>query len=165
MFFKAFYIFFLFYTIALYAGTLEKEVTFDINHLSFTKIEGYDFVRLEGCISTTVELGEPCLPKASFSLLIPQGAEVTDIEIISLDKEEVSGEYEVYPTQNSQPFLKDMVFPFVEPDEDIYSKRTPYPERIIQSNHTGSMGGYKLASLLVYPIQYIPADKKLVFYS
>jgi hypothetical protein len=165
VFFKAFYIFFLFYTLALYAGTLEKEVTFDINDLSFTKIEGYDFVRLESCISTIVELGAPCLPKASFSLLIPQGAEVTDIEIISFDKEEVSGKYEVYPTQNSQPFLKDMVFPFIEPDEDIYSKRTPYPERIIQSNYTGSMGGYKIANLLVYPLQYIPTDKKLVFYS
>jgi len=165
VFFKAFYIFFLFYTLAVYAGILEKEVTFDINDLSFTKIEGYDFVRLKGCISTTVELGAPCLPKASFSLLIPQGAEVIDVEIISFDKEEVPGEYEVYPTQHSQPFLKDKVFPFVEPDEDIYAKSTPYPEKVIQPAHTGSMGGYKLASLLVHPIQYIPTDKKLIFYS
>jgi hypothetical protein len=144
---------------------LEKEVTFDLNDLSFTKIEGYDFVRLKDCISTTVELGVPCLPKASFSLLIPQGAEVADVEIISFDKEEVSGEYNLYPTQYSQPFLRDKVFPFVEPDKDIYSKSDPYPERVILSAHTGSMGGYKLANLLVYPIQYLPADKKLIFYS
>jgi hypothetical protein len=165
VFFKAFYIFFLFYTLALYAGILEKEVTFDINDLSFTKIEGYDFVRLKGCVSTTVELGVPCLPKASFSILIPQGADVINIEIISLETEEIDGDYKVYPTQRPRPFIKDIVFQFAPPDEDIYAKGTPYPENIIQLAHTGSMGGYKLTNLLIYPLRYIPADKKLIFHS
>jgi len=165
VFFKAFYIFIFFFTLVAFAGILEKEVTFDINDLSFTEIEGYDFVRLEGCKSTIVELGAPCLPKVSFSLLIPQGAEVIDIEIVSLDTEEIAGDYKVYPTQHPQPFIKGRVFQFVEPDKDIYSQTILYPEKVIQSAHTGSMGGYKLASLLIYPIQYIPADKKLIFHS
>ncbi len=165
VFFKAFYIFLSLFALIAFAGVLEREVNFDIENLSFTKIKGYDFVSLEGCISSTVELGAPCLPKASVSLLIPQGAEITDVEIVSLDTEEITGTYNIYPTQPSQPFIKDKVFPFVEPDEDIYNQANSFPEKVIQSIHTGSMGGYKLASLLVYPLQYIPAEKKLVFYS
>jgi hypothetical protein len=110
-------------------------------------------------------LGAPCLPKASVSLLIPQGAEITDVEIISLETEEIKGTYNIYPTQPSQPFIKNKVFPFVEPDKDIYNQVNPYPEKLIQPTHTGSMSGYKLTNLLVYPLQYIPVEKKLVFYS
>jgi len=97
--------------------------------------------------------------------LIPQGAEVIDVEVVSVDTIELESEYEVYPTQQPQPFLKDKVFPFVEPDDDIYSQNVPYPEKVIQSAHTGSMGGFKLANLFIYPIQYIPAEKKLIFHS
>ncbi len=165
VFIKVFYTFFFLFALIAFAGIMEKEVNFDISDLSFTKIEGYDFVNLKGCISSTVELGAPCLPKASVSLLIPQGAEITDVEIISLETEEIKGTYDIYPTQPSQPFIKNKVFPFVEPDKDIYNQVNPYPEKVIKYIHTGSMSGYKLTNLLVYPLQYIPAEKKLVFYS
>jgi len=165
MFFKTFCTVFFFFTLVAFAGVSEREVTFSSDDLSFTEIEGYDFVKLEGCGSTTREIGAPSLPRAAFSLLIPQGAEVTSVEIVTIDKEEIAGEYKVYPTQHPQPFIKGKVFPFVEPDEDIYAQTTPYPQEIIENPHTGSMGGYRLASLLIYPLQYIPADKKLIFHS
>jgi len=155
---------FFFFALVLTAGIIEKEVTFNINDLAFSSLEGYDLVKLKGCKST-VEIGAPLLPRASFSLLIPQGSEVADIEVVSFDKEEIAGEYNIYPTQHPQPFTKDKVFPFVEPDKDIYTASFPYPGKIVENPNTGSMGGYRLASLLVYPLQYIPAEKKLVFYS
>jgi len=157
-------IFLFFFALIASAGVIQKELTFDKNDISFAKIDKYDFIRLKGCEST-VETGAPSLPRASFSLLIPQGAEVIDVEVISVDKEVISGEYDIYPTQHPQPFIKGKVFPFVEPDKNIYTQATPYPEKIIESSHTGSMSGYRLASLLIYPIQYIPKDKQLIFYS
>jgi hypothetical protein len=157
-------LFFLFLSLTAFAGVIEQEITFEKNDISFTKIEKYDFIRLKGCESNE-EIGAPSLPRASFSLLIPQGSEVTRVEVISLDKEIIPGEYEVYPTQHPQPFIKGKIFEFVEPDKDIYAQDTPYPEKIIEFSHTGSMGGYKLANLLAYPIQYIPKEKQLIFYS
>ncbi len=162
--YNSFCLFFFFFALVLTAGIVEKEVTFNIDDLTFSSLEGYDLVKLKGCKST-VEIGAPLLPRASFSILIPQGAEVVDIEVVSFAKEEITGEYNIYPTQHPQPFLKDKVFPSVEPDKDIYASNLPYPEKIAENPKTGSMGGYKLASLLVYPLQYIPAEKKLVFYS
>ena len=164
-FFSAFYIFVCFFAFTALAGVLEKEITFNRGDISFSKIEEYDVVKLKGCDATTIDIGFPSLPRASFSLLIPNGAEVRSVEIISVDKEEITGEYDIYPTQHPQPFLKDKVFPFVEQDEDAYAETTLYPGKIIESPKTGSLGGYELASLLVYPLQYIPSDKKLVFYS
>jgi len=164
-FFSAFYIFVFFSAFTAFAGVLEKEITFNRSDITFSKIGGYDVVKLEGCGSTTMDLGSPLLPRASLSLLIPHDAEVTNVEIVSVDKEEITGEYDIYPTQHPQPFLKDKSFPFVEPDADAYAKTTLYPEKIIENPNTGSMGGYKLASLLVYPVQYIPSEKKLIFYS
>jgi len=165
VFFSVFCIFLLFSAFVVFAGVVEKEITFNRGDITFSKIEGYDVVKLEGCGSTTMEVGSPLLPRASFSLLIPQGAEVTNVEIVSVDKEEITGEYDIYPTQHPQPFLKGEAFPFVDQNKDIYAKTTFYPEKIIENPNTGSMGGYKLASLLVYPLQYIPSEKKLVFYS
>jgi hypothetical protein len=162
--YKVFNLCLFFFALVLTAGVLENEVSFNIEDLSFSQLKGYDLVKLEGC-ELTVEVGAPLLPRASFSLLIPQGAEVVNIEVVSVDKEEITGEYDIYPTQHPQPFLKGKVFPFVEPDEDIYSQTVPYPEKIIHSTHTGSMGGFRLTSVLIYPLQYIPQEKKLIFYS
>ncbi len=165
VFFSVFCIFVFFFAFVVFAGVVEKEITFNRGDISFSKIEGYDVVKLESCGSTTIDLGSPQLPRASFSLLIPQGAEVTSVEIVSVDKEEITGEYDIYPTQHPQPFLKGKAFPFVDQNKDIYAKTTFYPETIIENPNTGSMGGYRLASLLVYPLQYIPSEKKLIFYS
>jgi hypothetical protein len=165
VFFKLFHTFLFFFALIAFSGVLEKELTFNRNDISFTEIEGYDFIKLEGCRSTTREIGAPCLPRVAFSVLIPQSAEVIDVEVVSADTIELEGKYEVYPTQHPQPFIKDMVFPFIEPDEKIYSQAITYPEKVIQSAHTGSMGGFNLANLCVYPIRYIPANKKLIFHS
>jgi hypothetical protein len=162
--FKLFCTFSSLFALLVLAGTMKEEIDFNVNDLSFSKIKGYDVVTLKGC-NSTVEIGAPLLPRAAFSLLIPQNAEVTNVEIISFEKEVIPGEYEIYPTQPPRPFIKGTVSPFVEPKEDIYHQDTPYPEKIIESPHTGSMGGYRLASLHIFPLQYLPAEKKLVFYS
>ena len=53
-------------------GEIKKTVHFSPSSLTISKLEGYDFVRLEGCGSTE-EVGAPSLPRVSFSLLIPPG--------------------------------------------------------------------------------------------
>jgi len=151
--------------LASFAGNLEKKINFDINDLSFSKVEEYDLVTLENCFLTIEESGAPCLPKASVSLLTPQDAEIMGIEIVYSDTIEIRGNYNIYPTQRPIPFIKRKSFEFVGHNEHIYSKNTPYPEKIIGKTHTGSMGGYNITSLIVYPLQYIPADKKLIFHS
>ncbi|PIP12733.1 MAG: hypothetical protein COX49_04010, partial [bacterium (Candidatus Stahlbacteria) CG23_combo_of_CG06-09_8_20_14_all_40_9] len=60
---------------------------------------------------------------------------------------------------------KGKVYPFVEPNKEIYSSSTPYPEEVVICSHAGSMGGYRIAGLLVHPVRYIPKLKRIIFYS
>ncbi len=164
IFFRKIFVLFALLGLILSAGVLEKEVIFNTNEISFKQLNGYDLVDLKGC-GMTEDVSYPLLPKASFSLIIPQGAKITNIEVVSEEKEEISGKYKIYPTQQPQPFLKDKIFSFVEGNKDIYAQDTPYPDKIIEPSHSGLMGGYNIASLFIYPLQYIPNQKKLILYS
>jgi len=147
------------------AGEIQYTVSFRKDDLSFTKLKGYDIVRLKG-YGFTEEVGAPLLPKATLRILIPPGSEIVNIEVISKEQEILPGEYLIYPKQPPRPIiLSHKPPPWVEPNKEIYSKALPYPLKIAEPSHTGNMGGYRIGGISLYPLQYIPAEKRLIFYS
>ncbi|MDI6839715.1 MAG: C25 family cysteine peptidase [bacterium] len=148
----------------LSAGEIQHTVTFNRSDFIFKKFKGYDILELKNC-GTTTEIGYPMLPEFSCRILIPAGATVTKIEVISKVSSAIPGEYKICPAQPPQPFLFERAIEWVEPEETVYSLSTPYPAELVKHSHTGSLGGYRIAGFLVYPIQYIPRDKKLIFTS
>ncbi len=164
VFLKLFSTFLLFSSLVAFPGILEKEVTFDWSDLSFTKYKEYDVVTLKGAGSAT-QIGEPALPQVSLSFVVPPGAEVSEVNIIYFDKKDIAGEYNILPAQPHRPITKKVDTSFAEPNKEIYSLKEEYPLELIKSPHTGSMGGYRIASLFVYPLRYTPAEKRLTFYS
>jgi len=59
------------------AGEIQYTVSFRKDDLSFTKLKGYDIVRLKG-YGFTEEVGAPLLPKATLRILIPPGSEIVN---------------------------------------------------------------------------------------
>jgi hypothetical protein len=145
-----------------FSGELTKEISFNKENLSIASWNGWNVVRLQGA-SVIYKHGEPELPFVPLTFCIPADAEVLDIEIISCERE-LLGEYDILPVQRAKPFSMERDFPFVEPDMKIYGSSAAYPEHLIEIGSSGSKGGFRLITVIVYPLRYIPATRDLYFY-
>ncbi|MCH7761907.1 hypothetical protein IIA15_11005, partial [candidate division TA06 bacterium] len=144
------------------AGRLTKTFDFLKTDLVFEKEKGYDKVTLKDAFHTT-EFGKPLLPSRVFYFVIPANAEVSDVRAISIKSAILEGEYDLFPTQPPKSIKGDPVW--VEPDAKVYGSPAPYPENLAKLTGEGYLAGYKIVSILVYPLQYSPAEKKLTFHS
>lgn len=146
------------------AGTIKSEITFDSNELTFFKVKGYDAVSLPNA-SSTMDIGAPSLPVVGFKYLIPPGATLTGVEIVAVEKEELLGEYDIYPAQRpSRISANSQNHSFVPQDKEIYNSNNPYPGALYSSIHNGTKCGFRVASLQFYPVQYTPSTRKLTLY-
>ena len=51
------------------------------------------------------------------------------------------------------------------PDLTTYQSNDPYPQKIVTFLSTGEIQGKQIASFAVYPVQYLPVQRKIRFYS
>ncbi|MEW6685894.1 MAG: C25 family cysteine peptidase, partial [Candidatus Edwardsbacteria bacterium] len=128
-------------------------------------VEGveYDQVNLPRLLST-VTPGEPQLPMELVYLVIPKDKKVDGINMVSAISEPLDGSFYVYPSQPGIPIGSEIP-PFTPPNPEIYNSSEPYPGRLVEITGDGYLGGYHIVSLLVYPVQYLPAERKLVLYT
>ncbi|MDZ7262696.1 MAG: C25 family cysteine peptidase, partial [candidate division KSB1 bacterium] len=147
------------------SGTITQTITFDVTELQISQLNNYDKLLVSGC-EITSQVGQPQLPVRVVHLAIPIQSEVTDIEIIGTESQYLDGPYLLYPVQPPQILsLRDQEIQFVEPDPATYSSPGPYPQKLVEYAGRGYFGEHNLASFLVYPVQYFPAQKKLLFHS
>ncbi|MFQ6093047.1 MAG: C25 family cysteine peptidase, partial [bacterium] len=136
--------------------------------LTFERLNGYDVVRMADC-DMTREVGEPQLPVKLVHMAVPPGMKVDGFRILAVDREEVEGAYDLFPVQPPQilgmPGKVVQTLDFAGPKKDVYGSDSPYPEDIVELSAMGSFRGHRLASLLVHPLQYIPAQRKLLLYT
>ncbi|MDD2889276.1 MAG: C25 family cysteine peptidase [bacterium] len=149
---------------SLFAGQITKVITFNTDDFSFQKNNGYDVVSIKGAGFTTIP-GFPMIPQKATRFVIPGGAVITDYEIISGQSKDIQGYYNIYPSQKPHTISFPGKSKWVTPDARIYNQNSVFPESIITHSHTGNMGGYTIATFLVSPLQYIPAQNKLVLTS
>ena len=145
-------------------GELTRTVSFSPEELVFSRVLGYDLVELDG-YSLTGEVGRPLLPVIYYHVLLPPTAEVTGVEVVFSQAIDVPGEYRIYPTQPPQPLSHGGEVPFAGPDETVYSSSQPYPNVISEAGRTGSMGGYRIGTIHLYPIHYVPSERVLRLYT
>jgi len=146
------------------AGTPAEELTFVVSvedsALRLGTAEGYDVVSLVGA-TTIPSPGAPALPQRGVNIVIPQGMRVVTAYASALESNRLPGRFYVYPSQPPVP-TSDPGFPrFVPPDPEIYASHSPYPSALAAFAGQGSMSGYNVASLLVTPVQYTPAESTL----
>ncbi len=150
-----------------FAEGLIYRIDFSADDVSLTSAQGYHLARLADC-DLTDRVGEPQLPVKLVHILLPPSSDVKGVQVTKTVREELSGDYLVYPVQPPQilpmPGIELPEQPFVEPKGSVYSSPTPYPDRLIEFAGCGNMGGYRIASFLCHPLQYIPLERKLLFH-
>ncbi|MDD2890021.1 MAG: C25 family cysteine peptidase [bacterium] len=147
-----------------FGGQINKTLVFKTSDLSFQKIKGYDIATLKGCELMHIA-GAPMLPKAVIQFLLPNGAIVSNVKIITSTKETISGEYNICPAQLPQTMSATRSPEWVSPDLKIYNLDALFPATLIEHSNTGNMGGYRIASFIVYPLQYNPTKNSLILNS
>ncbi len=141
---------------------------FEPKDLSFEKTGDYDRVKLAGALLFT-EPGKPLLPVKYVQIAIPADVEVERVEVISFQRQELVGGYDIYP---AQPFLPLSDLPtkgedirLTPPDPSVYNSSFEYPGELARVTNNGFLGGQHLAGVALYPLQYIPAERKLFLYT
>ena len=148
--------------VVLSATVIQKEFTF--NEPTFKKIDNYDRITIEG-LSYNYEPGHPELPVLPVQIIIPAGEEAVKVKVSYKRSESVTGTYNVYPRQIPYPIsYKDKVS-FVEPANEIYSKNEFYPVKLVSNVTTQYLRGHSIALLNLFPVQYNPVTKELLYHS
>jgi len=153
------------FMIPLVAGQITKTVTFSQDDLIFSKVDGYDVVELRG-YPAFIDAGKPRVPRAVQALLIPAGARPTTVEIIAEDWIDLAGTYNVVPAQPDVRLpMPGRVFTPEEypPHPEVYGSENPYPEVKMRLSGSGSMGGYRIAHIEMFPVRYMPVRGVLQF--
>jgi|GEM_PF-4497013 len=149
----------------LFGGTIEKVISIPESELFFSKESGYDVVFLPRAFSVG-EIGSPFLPAVNIKILIPANATGWKVEIVSCEKQQITGEFNILPEQRPIMLNSTVVPEFAEPNQEVYNSNEPYPRKLVsQTIHTGTKCGYRIVDFFVYPLQYIPKEKKLVLYT
>jgi hypothetical protein len=143
------------------ALSVEHTVEFSRDNLNFDKIQNYDFIYLQerGYLS---RVGEPMLPMKEIKIALPAGMAVKDLRIVKEEFQDLSGEFNVFPSQPPLQIDQDNSDPvFIAPVSKIYNSAQPYPEKAIELIRQSDLAGQAIAEVAVYPVQYIPGEKKL----
>jgi hypothetical protein len=142
-------------------------LSFDPNELVWESQDGYDMPRLSDC-DVIRESGAPQLPVCVLQVAIPPNTTVERVEVVGSNSDLLPDQRLIYPAQPPQILsltherLKDISF--VGPQLSIYESEKPFPAHILDFTGTGRMGDVHLASLLAYPLQYLPQERKIRFH-
>ncbi|MBI4722540.1 MAG: T9SS type A sorting domain-containing protein [Candidatus Stahlbacteria bacterium] len=152
------------FSTTLCAETRNEIIRFDHRKLVFSKDNRFDVIAIKGCDFMN-SVGNPRLPVSYISVVIPSDAELTALKVISAKSEKLSGEYYISPAQKPHPISFKPGIDWVEPNYSIYNSASVFPENIISDPKVGILGSYRIVSFAVYPIQYIPLNREVIFYS
>lgn len=139
--------------------------SFGMSDLQFSTGErGYDTVMMNGLKNIGV-IGAPQLPVKHLNFIIPPGMDVDNISIVS-NTQTLSNTYNIIPVQPQIPTSDEwQQGTFVEPDS-IYYSLPIYPLTTAEIVSYGYFdGNARIATIAVYPLQYLPQSKQLVLNS
>jgi len=147
----------------LLAGSMTRTVSYDLHDVMLSKVSGYDVVDLPGVLPL-VKPGEPRLPDVIQTVAIPAGAEPTSVELIGEEWVDLPGNYRVSPSQADVrlPRRGETFNPTIyPPDPEVYASSNPYPATKVRLLSNGTMSGYRMANVELFPVRYIPATGRL----
>ena len=146
------------------ADEMTLTLTFYQDSLIFSQIDSFDVVAYEGYISTT-EIGEPQLPQGDIHVAIPTEVVIDSVMVTFAETDTLPGTYLIWPVQLPDSLSKpNPGRAFVQPNAQTYRSSDPYPEEMVKFVCQGYLATYGIAGLLAYPVQYIPAQGRLLFH-
>jgi len=145
-----------------FAAAPAIELMYDSDEIEFEAVGRYSRPVMEG-LRVIAPPGAPALPARVLTFVIPDGMRVVDVTVRAGREEELPGRHLVAPAQAEVPIGEEPVW--TEPDASIYGGSDVYPSSRAEFLSQGSLGGYRLASVAVYPVVYRPSDGTLVLAS
>jgi hypothetical protein len=127
--------------------------------ITLRQTRGYETLSFAGGRGLGV-VGEPDIPAHIVHFVIPDGMTVGELMILEGDEVVLEGEHTIQPVQLEVPIGESA--PWVEPDERIYASDLPYPPERAVYLGDGFLGGYRIATVALYPVQLKPASGRLV---
>lgn len=127
----------------------------------FLEDDTYDLLELRD-LDFTKQVGHPCLPVKAINLYVSRGRRVNRIEIESVRTRQLAGSWRLLPVQQEIPAMEGFTAAVTQPDETVYGLAKPYPTSPVELGPPGSIAGRNVASIRVFPLQYIPAESRLV---
>ncbi|MCD4689996.1 hypothetical protein K8S17_00895 [bacterium] len=146
------------------ASTVVASLSLDPSDLTFEQHDGYDLVSLDGAHYTTTP-AEPMLPLLSIQLLLPPDSDPSSLSYTYGGTVYLPGSYTILPAPRPARFSSEEAVNIPHPNAEVYSSVLPHPRSIARLAGGGSSGGYRMASIAVTPLQYIPATGELVFHT
>ncbi len=142
--------------------------TVDFGKLWVENLDNYHLVKIAGCGLWSGGEGEPTVPARTVLVLLPPDATISSVEVTALPtlSRALSEEIRLYPHQRPIPLhlLDNLKRRFVPPDPQIYSSSNPYPGQRGKLAFLTIDKGYRIAGITLFPIAYIPSQRRVVFY-
>jgi hypothetical protein len=149
----------------LQAEEISQSVDFTTADLVFSSSQGFDILYLKNC-DITNQAGEPQLPVKLIHVALPPGSQVEQVVVTKTESQTLPGDYLIFPAQPPQVLsATNKPLSLVQPKSTVYNQLKEYPGKLVEFSEAGFLGGYELAGILVYPVQYVPAQKKIKLYS
>jgi hypothetical protein len=141
-------------------GSIEYTLRFELSDLSLTFDDGFALPALPDC-EPMWNPGSPRLPQRVWRFAIPAGTRAKDVHVTTVSRQEVPGEYVVYPAQTPRPVSVPGTRRFEPGDERIYESSRPWPvcDAVLQG--TGEKCGFRIADVFVYPLRWTAAARRL----
>lgn len=108
--------------------------------------------------------GEPDLPAVGVKLLLPQGTEITDINITPGEKVFLGSNFNIIPSRMPLKLSETNLLSKPVQDELIYTSEEAFPESLFTEIGTYVFRGYEILVLTLYPVQYMPASGDLYYF-
>ncbi len=126
--------------------------------------EEYDRIVMPGCPNGG-SVGHPALPARGAQILLPMGTEVSSIKIVQGEKVSLGMGYFIEPVPRpvrlsagpgaARPPVSDSV---------IYAWDHPFPGAQFEEIGAHSFRGYRILTLKLQPVQYVPTSGELYYY-
>ncbi len=150
----------LFAAVSLFGGSLEFDIEFGVDDISFYRYMNYDRISLPGCESYAAP-GKPLLPVRVVTLVIPPDAADPELDLVLEETVPLEGSWKIQPAAVPRPFSAQDSPVVISPDPAVYSSCEPWPAARLEGPATGSKTGFKLVSFRYRPVTWNPSTGKL----
>ena len=144
--------------------TLQNSIVVDVSFPQPTITDVSSYAKVEiGDLPRDGAPGEPVLPSKTIKILIPQNREVQSVSIANSNSKVLSGKFKVDYGRTAIPISSEETV-VDSPNPRIYSSPNPFPSTTFSEVSEQCLRGYRILTLTLYPVQYIPASSMLSYY-
>ena len=142
-------------------GQISRNVIVNQSDLRITRVGEFDKISLDNVFHTDV-VGHPELPVYIQSFVIPIDAQLNGVTVNSINRQKLPGTYNIHPVQAPIPISsQDNILDAGLPNPVIYNSITPYPGRQVEIISDELYLGYRIVTVRLYPVEYIPLTREL----